>query len=151
MPTGKSEASSAILTLACPGNDLWFAFFHGFSRRRITFMRAVFAIHRAPRRDSAENRCNRLRLRKANMEIPFIMRSERFHTSRDWMLRQTFKIGIPGRVDGPIHFESSADPIEEFVLALFLGGFSRVMEANQPNAFLHERAKLLKPVILQRR
>src|ERR1051326_8121322 len=148
---GEAKAASAVGTLGGPGDVLKLAAFDGFADLGIALVRTIAAAHCAFGRNGRENRRHVFHsVAEAHVEIPLVSDREWCNAIGDGMFGEHFEIGVPVRVYGAIDFETAANPIEKFFLAFFNRGLSRVMDAAQADAFLHQSAELFKMLILQR-
>ena len=89
-------------------------------------------------------------LGKPHVEVPLIISLKRFHPTGDRVLGQFLEVSNPVRVHRPMRLETAALPGGEFLVALSGGGLNGVMDGEETGALVHQLAKQLKVVALQR-
>ena len=139
-----TEAASAIGPFGCPHDVLGHAF--AGENGRVAAMRGVcaFLATGAVRRNRREDRRHVLHaFQKAHVVIPLVLNLEGLRAARDGMSRKLIKVCGPMRIHRPIGFEVAADPLQEFRATFVCGQLDRVMNATEPDAFLHQPAEQL--------
>ena len=106
-------------------------------------MFSVGPVHRTGWRDGGQDRRDSFHaLRETHVEIPFVMNLKRFDATCNRMVRQARKISRPCRIDRPIDFIGTAQPLQELILAFFFGHFDGPVDRAKSHASVHEARKL---------
>ena len=84
------------------------------------------------------------------MEIPFVIGLKWFHSTGDRVLGQFLEVSDPVRVHRPMRLETATLPGDELLVAFGSGGLHGVMDGEETGALVHQLAKQLKVVALQR-
>ena len=130
--TGKTKRPATARTIVRPRDDLFFTFFDALANVGIATVGAITTFHCFRWRDRRKDRRHLSLLAKSHVEIPFVVRCERFDTARDRVFRQRFEIGNPVRVDTPVDFKMATQHFHP-VVATFSGNhFHRIMKARKP-------------------
>ena len=151
MATGKAEAAAAIRAFKGPGHMLRIAGCHALAHMGIAAVSAITALHGFGRGHIRQDRRHSLHiLGKPHVEVPLIISLKRFHPTGDRVLGQFLEVSNPVRVHRPMRLETAALPGGEFLVALSGGGLHGVMDGEETGALVHQLAKQLKVVALQR-
>ena len=96
-------------------------------------MRPITAIQRLRRRQRRQNRRHPSHpFPEPHVVVPLVIRFERLHPARHFMLRQTPVTRIPVRIHRPVSLKIPARPLHEQIAALSLRNLHRIV--NAPNA-----------------
>ena len=151
MTAGKAKAAAAIGPLKGPGHVLGIAGCHALAHMGIAAVGAIAALHGFGRGHIGQDRRHAFHvLSKAHVEVPFVIRLKRFHPTGDRVLGQFLEVSNPVRVHRPMRLKTAALPSGEFLVALSGGGLHGVMDGEETGALVHQLAKQLKVVALQR-
>ena len=114
---GETEAPSAVRSLVGPGQMLNLPALESGLDVGVAGVESIPPFHCAGGGMGGENGCDSLHpLLKAHVEIPLVSQFERFYSPGNGMLGQFLEVCVPMRIDGPVPFEVSADPIEELTV-----------------------------------
>ena len=143
MAAGEAEAAPAVFALERPRHMLRRARRHGLANVRVSAVRPVAAPHRRGRGHVGKNGRHAFHARREpHMEIPLVVRLERFHAASDRVLGQLAEVRCPVRVHRPVRLETTPLPVDKFLVPFVGGGLDGIVDCQKANALLHQLSEL---------